>query len=175
MAVDERHTAAIAWAETHGFVAGTASFIAQLGADPGPPGRHVRPVTADDHDDVAALHDLLFPGTHTDGRALVGGHDDAHRRLVVDVDGRVAGYVAVERQADGSGYVDYLGVDPEMRRRGLGADLVRAGVAELRRIGADGVFLTVRVDATGAQELYESLGFQIVRRLVPLRRGFDLG
>lgn len=175
LAVDARFEVCRRWATTEGFAEDEGSHILQLdGAVDGPPTAPVRVLDDADHAEVVRLHDLLFPGTHTTGEQLVAGHDARHRRLVVELDGVVVGYVAVELQPDGSGYVDYLGVEPAHRRRGLGADLVRAGVVELRAIGADGVGLSVRADSEGARDLYVSLGFDEERFVVPIRRGFSL-
>ncbi len=74
----------------------------------------------------------------------------------------------------GSGYIDDLGVAPAARRRGLGGDLVRAGVAELRQLEATSIGLTVRVGSDGARELCRSLGFEEERVAIPLRCGFSL-
>ena len=175
LAVDEHFDRCRRWAATEGFSEDEGSHILQLdGPVDAPPTSPVRPIAAADGPAVIRLHEQLFPGTHTTGEQLVTSADETHRRLVVELDGSVVGYVAVERQPDGSGYVDYLGVDPAHRRRGLGADLVRAGVAELRSLGADGVGLSVRKGSVGARDLYVSLGFDEERFVVPIRRGFSL-
>ena len=174
MAVDARFERCRAWATTQGFIEEEGSYVLQLQSDLAPSTAEVREIADADRDPVARLHDELFPGTHTTGSELVAGHDEAHRRLVIEADGRVVGYIAVERQPDGSGYIDYLGVEPSARRRGIGGDLVRAGVAELRRLDVTGIGLTVRVGSEGARELYRSLGFEEERVAIPLRRGFSL-
>lgn len=174
IAVDARFRRCRAWAPTHGFVEEEGSFVSVLEQPLAPPSIVVREIAADDRDAVVALHEQLFPGTHTTGSDLVDGHDDIHRRLVVDIDGHVAGYVAVERQVHGDGYIDFVGVAPSMRRRGLGAELVRAGVAELHRLEVTTIGLTVRVGSAGARQLYASLGFREERTLIPMRRGFSV-
>ncbi len=174
MAVDARFERCRAWATSHGFAEEEGAYVLQLEGELDRAVAAVREITEGDHDAVARLHDELFPGTHTTGRELAGGHDDTHRRLVVEVDGEISAYIAVERQADGSGYIDYLGVAPAARRGGLGGDLVRAGVAELRRLEAPTIGLTVRVGSAGARELYRSLGFEEERVAIPLRCGFSL-
>lgn len=174
LAVDARFERCRTWATTQGFVEDEGSYVLRLEADLAAAAPGVREITDPDLDAVARLHDELFPGTHTTGRELVDGHDEVHRRLVIESDGRVVGYIAVERQPDGSGYIDYLGVAPSARRRGFGGDLVGAGVAELRRLDVTGIGLTVRVESEGARELYRSLGFEEERVAIPLRRGFSL-
>jgi ribosomal protein S18 acetylase RimI-like enzyme len=174
LAVDARFERCRSWAGVEGFVQEEGSFVLDLVGPIDPPTASVREITTDDHEVVIGLHEALFPGTHTTGATLVAGHDETHRRLVIESGGAVVGYVAVERQPDGSGYIDFLGVAPSARRKGLGGELVRAGVAELRRMGAATIGLTVREGSTGARDLYVSLGFREERVAVPLRRGFSL-
>lgn len=170
-AFDARHVVGAAWAVARGFVADPGSAVLSLDHVIDPPSTPIRP--ARDADSIARLHDELFPSTHTRGCALLG--DEPERpRLVAEIDGRIAGYVAVERQPDGSGYVDYLGVDPAFRRRGLGTELVRAGVATLSALGCTRFHLTVREANDGARALYRGLGFTEERVVRPYRRGFSL-
>lgn len=174
-APDARYRLLIDWALAMGFTRDTGSTVLTLDDELAPPTIGYRHVSADDVETVGRLHDELFAGTHTSGSKLVSGGDDDHFRLVVEIDGTVAGYVAVERQPDGGGYIDYLGVEPSLRRRGLGAELVRAGVTVLRANGCDRCHLTVREDNDGARALYTALGFTEERTIAPLRKGFSLG
>jgi ribosomal protein S18 acetylase RimI-like enzyme len=173
-AFDARHSTGPAWAAGRGFHADPGSAVLALDHPIAPSELPVRPVTADDASTVGRLHDALFPNTHTTGAALVATADPAKCRLVAERDGHVLGYVAVERQADGGGYIDFLGVDPAHRRQGIGAQLVRAGVASLAELGCERFDLTVRVANTGARALYASLGFVEERVILPFRRGFTL-
>ena len=173
-AIDARFDRLERWATTIGFSAEPGSYALRLGSSLGPAHREMRPVAPDDLATVGALHEELFPGTHTTARQLITDCDDRHIRLVTEVDGHAAGYIAVERQPDGSGYIDFLGVAASYRCRGLGAELVRAGVAELRRIESDPIHLTVREDNAGALALYASLGFTVDRTIRPVRKGFSL-
>ncbi len=138
-----------------------------------------REVVGTDLESVGALHDRLFPGSHYTGRQIVegvdgAGHAPGHRRLAALIDDVVVGYVAAERQADGSGYIDFLGVDDAHRRRGLGASLIAAAAGQLRAAGCQRLHLTVREANHGARALYRSLGFEEEVVLRPLRRGFTL-
>ena len=173
-AFDARHFAAEAWAVAHGFGTDPGSAVLTLDHALDPPSVPTRPATAADVDTVGRLHDELFANTHTTGAALVASSDPARPRLVAELDGEVAGYVAVERQPDGTGYIDYLGVAATHRRRGLGAELVRAGVVALVELGCERFHLTVREANTGARALYTGLGFTEERVICPLRRGFSL-
>lgn len=174
MAIDSRFERYERWAAAHGFVAGTGSLALVMDGEPPTTDVEFRHVRDDDLATVGALHDELFPGTHTTGRQLVEHRDDDHVRLVAELDGSLAGYVAFEVQPDGAGYLDFLGVTPNSRGRGLGTELVRAAVTMLVRRGAAPIHLTVRDDNSGARALYASLGFTEERVIRPLRKGFAL-
>jgi mycothiol synthase len=58
------------------------------------------------------------------------------------------------------GEVKLVGVHPEFRGRGLGRELVRWGVAQVRERGAQDVLLAVEGENVGALRLYQALGFR---------------
>jgi ribosomal protein S18 acetylase RimI-like enzyme len=180
-APDSRHALLAQWASDQGFQRDPGSAILGLDHPLDPPAEKpagiVRPVTEHDRRFVE-LHDELFAGTHTNGRGLIAATDADHIRLVLEVEGpddvTVVGYVAVDVQPDGGGYVDYLGVDPAHRRHGYGLTLVRAGVEALAERGCERFDLTVREANHGARALYSSLGFVEERVVHPYRKGFEL-
>ena len=173
-AFDARHVVGQAWAVDHGATVDPGSAVLSLEHPLDPPTLPTRTVTPGDATTVGRLHDELFPGTHTTGQALVAPAEPNRIRLVAERDGELLGYVAVERQPDGSGYIDYLGVDPVHRRRGIGGELVRAGVIALADIGCERFHLTVREDNAGARSVYVGLGFVEERVIRPVRRGFSI-
>lgn len=173
-AFDSRHATGPQWAVRHGFHADPGSAALALDHPIAPAELPVRPLLPEDAATVGRLHEELFPNTHTTGAALVATTDKSKPRLVAERDGEVLGYVAVERQADGGGYIDFLGVAPEFRRQGIGAQLVRAGVAALAELGCEHFDLTVREANAGARALYASLGFEEELVILPFRRGFTL-
>ena len=172
IAIDARFERCDTWAQAHGFAPDSESLVLVLESDVEGPSLAVRHVVDNDLELLGALHEQLFPGTHATGRQLVEDGDDDHVRLVTEIDGKPAGYVAFEFQPDGAGYIDFLGVADSNRRRGLGAQLVRAAVEALHRRGAAPVNLTVREDNRAARDLYISLGFREERVIRPLRKGF---
>lgn len=131
---------------------------------------HVRPLEHDDHDVVARIHDRLFPGAHTLGRELVA--DEETTMLVIGDD--PVGYVTTQVQADGTGYIDFLGVDVGSRGRGFGRALVSAAMTDLAHRDVPEAGLSVRVGNQVARALYASLGFEEERVITPHRRGFTL-
>lgn len=124
---------------------------------------HVHELDAEDRDVVAALHDRLFPGTHTPGRRLVRDENT----LVLVVGEPPCAYVATQDQEDGSLYIDFLGVDPDHRRRGLARDLLTAALDRAVGRDVDRAYLTVYETNTAARALYAGLGFEEERIAQP--------
>lgn len=173
LAPDSRNEPLRSVARRLGFVEDTPSSVlskVDLAADGS---SSTEPMTPADAGTVAELHDAIFVGTHTPGAKLVAA--ERTRIRVARVDGTTAGYIAFEVQSDGAGYIDYLGVSPGARRRGLARALVADACRELAGEGVPAVHLTVRADAPGALDLYRSLGFVDERVVVPCRFGFTLG
>lgn len=75
--------------------------------------------------------------------------------------GRPVG-VVLARAAGGEAEILNLVVDPDMRRRGAGAALLREAVRETRARGAAALFLEVAVDNIAARDLYAQAGFDTV-------------
>ncbi len=173
LAPDSRNTLLRSTALRLGFVEGARSSVLSkldLAADGI---SSTEPLTEARAGAVAELHDSLFVGSHTPGAKLVRA--EGTRIRTAQVDGVTSGYVAYEIQADGTGYIDFLGVRPEARRRGLGRALVADVCRELAADGVAEVHLTVRADAPGAAEFYRNAGFIEERIIVPYRQGFTLG
>ncbi len=170
---DDRSVSLSRWCIGHGLEPETASVL--LRRDPGSveTDPRVRPLADSEADraPVRALHELAFPGTHTTPDALVRS---THPRLVIEVDDRVVGYVAYELQSDGSGYIDYLAVDPAIRGQGLGGALVDHACKEMFDAGVTYAHLTVRENNPSARALYARCGFVEQRLARPYRLGFKL-
>jgi putative acetyltransferase len=85
--------------------------------------------------------------------------------LVAEVDGRVVGHVAFSPVTMSDGSRDWYGVGPlsvtpELQRRGIGSALMRAGLAELKPLGANGCVLV------GDPKYYQRFGFRHCPELV---------
>jgi ribosomal protein S18 acetylase RimI-like enzyme len=171
MAPDTRNELAAAFALRHGFHAERASAVLSYHGSGWGNGNGAVALEAELADRVASLHDALFPNTHTTGTSLVASDDI---RLVVVEDGEFKGYVAAEIHSDGTGYIDYLGVDPASQRKGIGARLVQGAVDALLAAGASSAHLTVRESNHAARALYASLGFTEERVIRPYRKNFSL-
>jgi ribosomal protein S18 acetylase RimI-like enzyme len=78
--------------------------------------------------------------------------------LVGDIDGRVVG--SAMAGFDGHrGWVNYLAVDPDLRRRGPGPAPRAPATAGLKRLGCPKVNVQIRRDNAAAMEFYRRLGF----------------
>jgi ribosomal-protein-alanine N-acetyltransferase len=58
-------------------------------------------------------------------------------------------------------HINNLAVRPEMRRQGLGSQLLAAIIKEARKLGATSLMLEVRESNTAARRLYEHAGFTV--------------
>ncbi|MFO7550716.1 MAG: GNAT family N-acetyltransferase [Haliea sp.] len=186
LAVDSRSRLLAAFAARHGFHAeeGSACLILKPGyefrhadadlTDAANSGVTIKRVKATWAPQVAALHDTLFPSTHRTGADIATSAGTEKQCLVALLDGCVIGYVATENQSDQSLYIDYVGVEPDYRGRGVGRALVATACQHGFAENATHAHLTVRESNRGARALYESLGFETEQILVPYRRGFAL-
>ena len=77
--------------------------------------------------------------------------------------GSVAGCVALEFASSSVAYLERLGVPPEQRGRGFGAELVRHALRQARSAGATVVSVGVIAEHTELVSWYEHLGFAQVR------------
>jgi len=84
-----------------------------------------------------------------------------HHTLVAETDGTVAGYL-VARVVRDEGEILNLAVTPERRRRGVGRELLTAGLAWLEAGGAREVYLEVRESNDVALAMYRARGFRPV-------------
>lgn len=138
----------------------------------------VRPVEAHEYEAVARLIVEVY------GVALGETLSDDYRVELADVARRAAGAVVLVAAAPGgdvlgsityvpgpdSPYAEFenddeagirmLVVAPEAQRRGIGARLVQACVDQARSTGKVRVSLHTTPSMTGAQRLYEGLGFR---------------
>jgi Predicted acetyltransferase len=125
----------------------------------------IRPETPADHAAIREINLAAFadhPYSRQTEHLIVEALREAGAlavSLVAEEHGRVAGHIAFSRaDIDGADRGWYLlgpvAVLPGMQRRGLGSALVRTGLDELRRLGAQGCVLV------GDPAYYTRLGFR---------------
>ena len=78
--------------------------------------------------------------------------------VVATLDGRAVAYGGMTCVLD-EGAVTNIATHPDLRRRGLGREILRALLSEARKRGARTVFLEVRESNEAARALYLSEGF----------------
>ncbi|ACH84349.1 MULTISPECIES: ribosomal protein S18-alanine N-acetyltransferase [Acidithiobacillus] len=132
---------------------------------------NLRPMRADDLDAVAALESQISPGPWTRGvfrECLQAGYD----AWIMENDGGVLGAFGVLSTGAAEAHILNLGVATALRRRGFGRRMLQHLLCRAGQLGAQRVFLEVRVSNAGAQDLYRSQGFhEIGVRLNYYRNG----
>jgi [ribosomal protein S18]-alanine N-acetyltransferase len=88
--------------------------------------------------------------------------------LVVEIAGTVSGFL-VARGLEGDWEIENIVVSPDLRRQGLGTELMRGFLSQAVLCHASGtavktVHLEVRESNLAAQELYKTLGFANIGR-----------
>jgi ribosomal protein S18 acetylase RimI-like enzyme len=148
----------------HRVLSAPSQVVLAAGAVP-PPAR-VRRATPADLAPTLALHASLFPQSYLGEADFTRALDAPDRACFVadaaDVagTGSIAGYIHVQdSEAEQEAYVDYLGVAPSQRGRGLGRALLGAAAAWGAERGRSSVGLTVREDSRSALGLYVRAGF----------------
>lgn len=107
------------------------------------------------------LHKMVFPNAYFTARQMVEKINETHQLLLAMENENVLGYhfCKIEPEAE-SGYVDFIGTEPSARGRGIGADLLAAGVDWMLSVPATKkISLTVNADNVAAIKLYEKFGF----------------
>jgi ribosomal-protein-alanine N-acetyltransferase len=78
-------------------------------------------------------------------------------------DQAIAGFI-ISRLVAGELHINNMAVRPQVRRRGIAAQLLAAALSHGRSRGANLAFLEVRAGNAAAQGLYRQCGFQVTGR-----------
>ena len=128
----------------------------------------IRPFSEADTDSVAALWRRVYPHAP----AWNVPEEDIQRKLAVqrelflvaELDAEIVG-TAMAGYDGHRGWVYYLVVSPEHRRRGIGTALMRRVEEELARLGCPKLNLQVRASNEEVVAFYEKLGYKIEERI----------
>jgi ribosomal-protein-alanine N-acetyltransferase len=137
---------------------------ASRGAAPAPAGLAVGPLEDRHLDEVVAIEAAVYPRPWSLAtfREELARDDRRYLVALVDDDGRgdveVAGYAGLAVLVD-EAHVLTVAVAPAWQRRGIGARLVDALLAEAVAAGVGAVTLEVRASDEATQRLYRRAGF----------------
>ncbi len=127
----------------------------------------IRPYAAADEANVVAVWQrcgLIVPWNDPHRDIALKMQVNPELFLVGVLDGRVV--ATVMAGYDGHrGWINYLGVDPDVRRRGLGRQLMAAAERLLQARGCPKINLQVRGTNTGVIAFYEHIGYQVEERV----------
>ncbi len=109
------------------------------------------------------LHHLAFPGTPISAQEIVDSLDDDHKVFVYGDGAQVLGYLhATIGSAPVEGYVEYLAVQLDARRQGIGRQLLLTALRWFfEDKGMPQAGLVVHDDRISARALYEQVGFTL--------------
>ncbi len=132
------------------------------------PGVVVREATSHDEDRVIELLGLIPANASLDPLHLQAAAQRFRERsamdvLVADVHGMVVGFVALSFVTALSGVrvlITDMAVDPEHRRRGIGARLLEAGIQRADRRGATHLLVDTSRGDTATREFYQACGLE---------------
>ena len=127
---------------------------------------HFTEITREEIPLVAKIDQAAFEFPWTENE-FMGSFNADHRFIVLKDDETIVGF-AVYQQVFEQAEVLTIGVDPIHQRKGYGSLLMEKMVAELLTLGAEQLFLEVRVSNVPAQGLYRKLGFVEISR----RKGY---
>lgn len=121
----------------------------------------LRVMTADDLARVMEIERASFttPWTRATFLGLLSRPDSY--LVVAEIEARVVAYAAFWQVLDQAELGD-IAVDPEWRRRGLGALVLEHVMSQAAQQGVRELYLEVRESNRTAQRLYERYGFRIV-------------
>ena len=122
--------------------------------------------------DQRRVSDVVVAATAHDGVAPVGDQvvrelrHDRTRHLVAEADGDVVGYLNLVSSTDDVPAMAEVVVHPDARRRGIGSQLIRAGLAA----GGPGTRVWAHGNLQPAEATAAALGLAAVRELLQMRR-----
>jgi ribosomal-protein-alanine acetyltransferase len=119
----------------------------------------------DDLDAIMRIEQAVFESDAWSASTMRAELSDRHGYYIVAFpvgdDATIVGYAGLHSaKRDPQADVQTIAVAEPARRGGLGRALMTRLIDEARSRGAETVFLEVRADNPGAQQLYTSLGFE---------------
>ena len=173
---DEQNTRLAEFAARHGFPLHSENAVMTVTRGDYKPhdsrGTRIIPFEEQFFEAFETLHDAVFPGTYFTARQIVDKLNETHQLLLAVGGDRLLGYhFGKIDPAAQSGYVDFIGTDESARGRGIGADLLTAGLDWMFSApSTQKVSLTVNANNQIARSLYEKVGFITERVMCGYRK-----
>lgn len=134
-----------------------------------PEGYTVRPFTEHDLSDLLSVNSTAFAHHPEQGQMSA---EDVHARmseswfdpegfLVLEHEGHVVGFHWTKQHSPSLGEVYVIAVHPDHGGRGLGRQLLHAGMTHLADRGVEEIILYVEGDEAGPVGLYRTTGFEV--------------
>jgi GNAT superfamily N-acetyltransferase len=147
-------------------------YIAQRGTWSGGQDQKGDAIGPEEYASFCALHPAIFPNAYYSAQRVLNQIDTDHQVFVEAAGGEALGYVYASASGEsGEGEIEFLGVRPDVRRKGIGRKLLQTGLDwlfEEKRVNE--VTLTVNEENVNARKLYEGAGFNLRYSGVGLRR-----
>lgn len=124
------------------------------------------------YEEVIKLHNELFPETYLTGADMISDLSEEKRLLIIpDGDQSIQGYVYLEGDSVfQEGNLEFIAVEREHQKKGLGKKLVQAGLTYLyENMNVAEVSLCVNVNNAAAINLYKKSGFHEEMKLVSFK------
>ncbi|HEY70653.1 MAG TPA: GNAT family acetyltransferase [Anaerolineae bacterium] len=129
---------------------------------------HIRSYESTDLDEVIALWRTIFPDAPAHNVPLVDIQSKVKVQpelfFVAAEDGKIVG-TAMSGYDGHRGWVYYVAVHPDIRRRGIGSALMQKVEAALKEIGCPKLNLQIRAENESVKAFYEALGYQVEDRI----------
>lgn len=137
-----------------------------------PEGFHIRSVSVDDAEQLAAVHHGAFGSKWTaeeyrEQVMVKPGYDPAREFVAVAPDGRFAAFCVLWRDdLNGIGLFEPVGTHQDFQRRGLGRALMARGLQAMRAWGLKTAHVINEADNEASGGLYRSAGFAPKHKIV---------
>ena len=139
----------------------------------------IQTITPEQYSSFIQLHDSTFTGTYYDGETLIqrSGKEHHHLYVLPGSEEEIRGYVYAEADPEfGEGSIEYIAVNPDYSRQGLGSLLLNKVLYELNQESqVSAIRLCVDETNSGALSLYRKAGFETehVLELYPLEHIYE--
>jgi [ribosomal protein S18]-alanine N-acetyltransferase len=137
------------------------------GAQGGVDELEMKPMGIEDLEEVMEIEESSFPTPWTLGMFMREFELEFSHRYVFDMAGGVAGYI-VFWLIEGEVHIMSVAVRRDLRRLGIGTEILNFTLARAKEIGGRYVFLEVREHNEAGIGLYRKMGFRVVYK----RKGY---